>query len=114
MDPRRNAGCDRAMPPRPCAGSWGRGDAARMGRRRPMKKLLSAALAGAAMLIASSAFAEPVRLLVSVGHKMGLQAERPLKFADTDAARVRDVMVSMGGVKAENATVLNEPSAAGL
>ncbi len=64
--------------------------------------------------IASTAFAEPVRILVSAGSKVGLAAERPLKFAATDASRVRDVVVSLGGVKAENAFVLAEPSRAQL
>ena len=63
---------------------------------------------------ASNAFAEPVRILVSAGSKVGLQAERPLKFVNTDATRVRDVVVSLGGVKAEHAFVLSEPSRAQL
>ncbi|AKU99331.1 peptidase C14 caspase catalytic subunit p20 [Labilithrix luteola] len=61
--------------------------------------------------VARVAHAEPVRLLVSVGHKDGLAAERPLRYADTDAARVRDVLVSMGGVEPKNAVVLAEPTA---
>jgi uncharacterized caspase-like protein len=75
-----------------------------------VKKLACLAAGAAVFFAASVAAAEPVRLLVSVGHKNGLQAERPLKFADTDAARVRDVLVQMGGVKAEHAVVLNEPT----
>jgi hypothetical protein len=79
-----------------------------------VKARLSAAVLGATLFAAPAALAEPVRLLVSVGHKVGLQAERPLKYADNDATRVRDVMVSLGGVKAENATVLAEPTRAQL
>lgn len=60
------------------------------------------------------AVAEPVRILVSAGSKLGLAAERPLKFAGADAARVRDVVVSLGGVKPEHAFVLAEPSRAHL
>lgn len=63
---------------------------------------------------AGEAFAEPVRILVAAGSKTGLAAERPLKFASTDATRVRDVVVSLGGVKPENAFVLAEPSRAQL
>ncbi len=85
---------------------------ARRPREAPM--MLSLACAGATLLASSAASAEPVRLLVSVGHKMGLAAEQPLKFADTDAARVRDVLVSMGGVTPEHAVVLNEPTPAQL
>lgn len=74
-----------------------------------------AALAAVATTaIAPSAFAEPVRILVSAGSKVGLAAERPLKFANTDATRVRDVVVSLGGVKPEHAFVLSEPSRAQL
>lgn len=79
-------------------------------RRRWARAFASLAI-GAASFVARGAHAEPVRLLVSVGHKAGLAAERPLKFADTDAARVRDVLVSMGGVEPKNAVVLLEPSA---
>ena len=63
---------------------------------------------------AGEALAEPVRILVAAGSKVGLAAERPLKFASTDATRVRDVVVSLGGVKNENAFVLSEPSRAQL
>jgi hypothetical protein len=72
--------------------------------------LVTAAL----LLLAGEALAEPVRILVAAGSKLGLAAERPLKFASTDATRVRDVVVSLGGVKAENAFVLAEPSRAQL
>jgi len=59
---------------------------------------------------APDALAEPVRILVAAGSKVGLPAERPLRFADNDAKRVRDVMVSLGGVRDEHAFYLNEPS----
>lgn len=79
--------------------------------------LVRLAAAGAAFAVATwtgLAQAEPVRILVSAGSKLGLAAERPLKFASSDATRVRDVVVSLGGVKAENAFVLAEPSRAQL
>jgi hypothetical protein len=80
-----------------------------------LRHFLASLVACCALLaLPAIARAEPIRLLVAVGHKNGLQAEQPLKFADTDAARVRDVLVGMGGVKAENATVLAEPTAAQL
>jgi hypothetical protein len=85
------------------------------GRARRLGALAAGAIAGsAALFVARAAHADPVRLLVAVGDKRGLDAERPLKFADTDAARVRDVMVSMAGVRPENATVLAEPTVAQL
>lgn len=76
--------------------------------------LVASALAFAAASWAGIALAEPVRILVSAGSKLGLSAERPLKFASTDASRVRDVVVSLGGVRPEHAFVLAEPSRAQL
>jgi hypothetical protein len=64
--------------------------------------------------VAPRALAEPVRILVTAGSKIGLPAERPLRFADDDAKRVRDVMVSLGGVKSEHAFYLGEPSRTAL
>lgn len=66
------------------------------------------------LVVARSASAEPIRLLIAVGNKNGLAAERPLKFADNDAKRVRDVMTSLGGVKSEHAFYLSEPTRASL
>lgn len=81
---------------------------------RPIRVALWIVLSAGLLLASGTARAEPVRLLVAVGHRYGLIAERPLKFADTDASRVRDVMVSIGGVRPEHATVLDEPSPAQL
>jgi hypothetical protein len=89
-----------------------------MGRLAAVKPLAKTLIAGAAlagaMTWSAGAFAEPVRILVSAGSKLGLAAERPLKFASSDASRVRDVIVSLGGVKPEHAFVLAEPSRAQL
>lgn len=79
-----------------------------------MKAVLAGAVALGVMSWAGAALAEPVRILVSAGSKLGLAAERPLKFASTDASRVRDVVVTLGGVKPEHAFVLAEPSRAQL
>src|SRR5690606_7302471 len=46
---------------------------------------------------------------VSVSNRLGLPAEQPLKFANNDAARVREVMVSLGGVKPQHAWLVAEP-----
>ena len=75
-----------------------------------MKKLLSFLLFVAAFSFARGALAEPIRILVAAGSKTGLPAERTLKFADNDATRVRDVLVSLGGVRAEHAFLLAEPN----
>jgi hypothetical protein len=61
-------------------------------------------------LVASSAWAEPVRILVAAGSQRGHAAERVLKFSSADARRVRDVMVSQGGVKQSDAALLVEPT----
>ena len=58
--------------------------------------------------------AEPVRILVAVGHSEGRGDEKPLKHTRDDASRVRDVLRSRGGVGADAATVLANPTAAEL
>ncbi|MDB4997520.1 MAG: peptidase caspase catalytic subunit p20 [Myxococcaceae bacterium] len=72
-------------------------------------------LVGIAGFVAPSiARAEPVRILVSAGNKQGLVEERPLKYADGDAQRVRDVLVGLGGVRPNAAFVLAAPTRAQL
>jgi hypothetical protein len=87
-----------------------------MGMRTLIKRLVTIGAMAIGMLGAaeSDALAEPVRILIAAGNKNGLPAERPLKFADNDAKRVRDVMVSLGGVRSEHAIFLNEPTRAEL
>ncbi|WP_394840431.1 caspase domain-containing protein [Pendulispora rubella] len=51
-----------------------------------------------------------MRILVAVASTVGLEAERPLRFPVNDAGRVRDVMVTLGGVRPEHAFVMNEPT----
>lgn len=81
---------------------------------RPLRRLAAALTAVGIASAPAEALAEPVRILVSAGSKLGLPAERPLKFADNDARRVRDVMVSLGGVRSEHAFFLNEPNRGAL
>lgn len=75
-----------------------------------MKWFIIACVTLLTLLTASAARAEPVRLLISAGHNDGLEAERHLKYADLDAKRVRDVMVSLGGIRPGDAIVLSRPS----
>src|ERR1041384_2569851 len=75
-----------------------------------MNRLLTFLVFAVALVVTKSALAEPVRILVAAGSKTGLPAERTLKFADNDATRVRDVMVSLGGVRSEHAFLLAEPT----
>ena len=77
-------------------------------------KLVRLLLVVIGLLWSKTAFAEPGRILVAAGSKTGLPAERVLKFADNDATRVRDVMVSLGGVRTEHAFLLTEPNKAQL
>ncbi len=58
--------------------------------------------------------APPRRILVAVSHSQGLLDEAPLKHAKNDAARVRDVFVQMGRVRAGDAIVLDDPDVATL
>ncbi|HVH47327.1 MAG TPA: caspase family protein [Labilithrix sp.] len=79
-----------------------------------LRSIAAAATALGLLAFAPDALAEPVRILVAAGSKQGLPAERPLKFADNDAKRVREVMVSLGGVRSEHAFYLSDPSRAAL
>lgn len=82
--------------------------------RAGLKHVVAGAVLAASLLGAAEAHAEPTRILVAVGQKLGLAAETPLKYADQDAIRVRDVLVGLGGVKPENAFVLTSASRAQL
>ncbi len=62
------------------------------------------------LFVASPSRADPLRLLVAVGHHKGLVGDAPLRHAARDAARVRDVFVQLGGVRPEHAFVLVDPS----
>ncbi|MDB4941668.1 MAG: peptidase caspase catalytic subunit p20 [Labilithrix sp.] len=81
---------------------------------RRLRAACASLVFGAVTAYGGAALAEPVRILVAAGSKVGLPAERPLKYASVDATRVRDVVVSLGGVRSENAFVLAEPSRAQL
>ncbi len=83
-------------------------------RRRARIWALTAVIALCASTWARRAVAEPMRLLVSVGHRAGLPGEAPLKHATRDAQRVRDVLTSLGGVAPSNAILLQEPTSAQL
>lgn len=83
-------------------------------KTRARSSFVAMLVALACLVVAPRARAEPVRILVAAGSRNGLVAERPLKFASADAGRVRDVVVSLGGVKPENAFVLTEPTRAQL
>ncbi len=58
--------------------------------------------------------AETVRLLVSIGANVGDPDDAVLRFADDDAARVRQLFVELGDVRADRASVLVDASAQGV
>ncbi|MBX3216543.1 MAG: caspase family protein [Labilithrix sp.] len=77
------------------------------------RKAVAFILAFVGLLLAGSPCrAEPLRLLVAVGHHAGLAGDAPLKHPSRDAARVRDVFVRLGGVRPDGAFVLLDPSRA--
>ncbi len=77
-----------------------------------MRWLAAVAIVVAMLMEGGLARAEPIRILVAAGSRLGLADERALKHAGTDAARVRGVLVDFGGVHPEDAIVLVEPSRA--
>ncbi len=81
-----------------------------MRRGLGLRGYLALALGSSSFFWGALAAAEPVRILLAVGNRVGLPAEAPLKYAGSDAERVREVLVGYGGVRAEHATVLLEGS----
>ena len=65
-------------------------------------------------MLATRAWAKPVRILMAVGHGTGLDHERPLSHAEGDATKVVGVLTSLGGVTADHVILLRKPSAAAL
>jgi hypothetical protein len=58
--------------------------------------------------------AEPLRVLVAASQRLGAPGQAALRHADADAARVRDVMVALGGVRREHALAAPGATRAGL
>jgi hypothetical protein len=52
------------------------------------------------------------RYALVIGANPGWGADRPLRYAETDAERIRDVLISLGGFTAERVTLLRDPDAA--
>src|SRR5215475_7659451 len=64
-----------------------------------------------AALAANPAFAEQRYALV-IGANPGWSSDRPLRYAETDAERVRDVLVALGGFAPDRVELLRDPSTA--
>lgn len=72
-----------------------------------MSRCRLALLAPLAVALLSSTTAQAaVRTVLAVGSDVGLESETPLRWAETDARRLRDVMVELGGVAPARATLL--------
>ena len=82
-------------------------------RKAPMTLRLLPPASAAPLLLLSGPRrrAETVRLLVSIGANVGDPDDAVLRFADDDAARVRQLFVELGGVRADRASVLVDASA---
>jgi Caspase domain len=72
----------------------------------------AAALALAATLAASPASAAERRLAILIGEPDGGAGTVPLRYAERDARRIREVLVRLGGVREEDARLLLSPGAA--
>src|SRR6266536_390438 len=59
----------------------------------------------------STAHAEQ-RYAVVIGANPGWASDRPLRFAENDAERVRDVLVSLGGFAPDRVALLRDPDTA--
>ncbi len=81
-------------------------------RRTLVARMMRIAVAAAAVLVAPSvAFAE-ARYALIIGSNPGWSQDRPLRYAENDAERVRDVLVSYGGFTPERVTLMRDPSTA--
>lgn len=81
---------------------------------RERRSWLAAMILLAMWLVGTRAWAEPIRILVAVGHGQGQDHERPLRHAEQDAIKVVGVMTSVGGVAGDQAILLRKPTAAQL
>ena len=73
-------------------------------------RLAALLTASVLVLFVSKARAEPVRILVAIGHGTGFEGERPLRHAETDAVRVVGALTTLGGFEGANANLLRRPS----
>src|SRR5262249_37037107 len=63
-------------------------------------------------LCAPAAAAPPSdeRILIAVGANVGAGSDDPLRYAEADARRFRDLLVELGGVRPDRVQLLLEPS----
>ena len=63
------------------------------------------------VLVHGSAFAEQ-RYAIVIGANPGWSSDRPLRYAENDAERVRDVLVALGGFAPDRVALLRDPDTA--
>lgn len=80
-------------------------------RKLPIRRVVQVACIALALLSVRAARAEQRYALV-IGSNPGWSQDRPLRFADSDAERVRDVLVSLGGFAPDRVTLLRDPDTA--
>src|SRR5262249_59742425 len=67
---------------------------------------------GLALVVASSAAHAEQRFALVIGSNPGWSQDRPLRYADSDAERVRDVLVALRGFSPDRVELLRDPSTA--
>ena len=76
-----------------------------------MIRFVVSVLAG--LLVASgTASAGTERIAVVVGNNVGLGVQPPLRYAESDAAKIAQVLIELGGVASDNLTLLRGESLA--
>jgi hypothetical protein len=83
-------------------------------RRERGAFLFSIHLALLSLLVAAPAFAEGRRFGLVVGENRGLAAEEQLRFAESDARRVKEALVDVGGFSAQDVTAVTGADATAL
>jgi len=81
-------------------------------RRLPLRGVLWIALAIAAVAAAPGRAHAEQRYALVIGSNPGWSQDRPLRYAENDAERVRDVLVSLGGFAADRVELLRDPDTA--
>jgi tetratricopeptide (TPR) repeat protein len=73
-----------------------------------MRFLLVAFAFAITVFAARTAFADQ-RFAIVIGANPGWSSDRPLRFAENDAERMRDVLVGLGGFSADRVALLRDP-----
>ncbi len=81
-------------------------------RRTLVARMMRIAVAAAAVLVMPSIALAEARYALIIGSNPGWSQDRPLRYAENDAERVRDVLVSYGGFTPERVTLMRDPSTA--